>query len=59
MEQARLLNAALPIIARAHSQEEVEHLQRHGATTIIMGENLIADAMIAKVRTVQGARAQA
>jgi hypothetical protein len=28
----------------------MEHLNRHGATTVIMGENLIADAMIERVR---------
>jgi CPA2 family monovalent cation:H+ antiporter-2 len=50
VEQARALNAALPIIARAHSEEEVEHLKRHGATSVIMGENLIADAMIMQTR---------
>jgi CPA2 family monovalent cation:H+ antiporter-2 len=50
VEQARRLNEKLPIVARAHSQEEVDHLQRHGATTVIMGENLIADAMVERVR---------
>jgi CPA2 family monovalent cation:H+ antiporter-2 len=50
VEQARRLNETLPIIARAHSKEEMDHLNRHGATTVIMGENLIADAMIEQVR---------
>ena len=50
VERARRVNAALPIIARAHSDEEVAHLQRHGATTVIMGEQEIAKAMIANVQ---------
>jgi len=47
VEQARLINARLPIIARAHSEEEIEHLKRHGASKVVMGEFLIAQAMIA------------
>jgi CPA2 family monovalent cation:H+ antiporter-2 len=47
VEQAHAINPALPIIARAHSEEEIEHLKHHGATKIIMGEYLIAQAMIA------------
>jgi K+:H+ antiporter len=50
VEQARAINGALRIIARAHSDEEVEHLRKHGATTVIMGEHLIAHAMIADAR---------
>jgi CPA2 family monovalent cation:H+ antiporter-2 len=44
--QARAANAALPIIARAHSEAEIEHLKKHGATTVVMGEHEIAKAMI-------------
>jgi monovalent cation:H+ antiporter-2, CPA2 family len=50
VEQARMLNLKLPIIARAHSEEEIEHLKRHGATKVIMGEQLIAHAMIEDAR---------
>jgi CPA2 family monovalent cation:H+ antiporter-2 len=50
VEQAHAINARLPIIARAHSDEEIEHLRRHGATRVIMGEHLIAHAMIADAR---------
>jgi CPA2 family monovalent cation:H+ antiporter-2 len=50
VEQAHALNPKLPIIARAHSDEEIEHLKRHGATKVIMGEQLIAHAMIADAR---------
>ena len=50
VEQARLINPHLPIIARAHSDEEVDHLRRHGASKVIMGEYLIAQAMIADAK---------
>ena len=46
-EQARHDNPALPIVARAHSDAEVEHLSRCGATLTIMGEAEIARAMLA------------
>ena len=46
VEQARKINPSLPIIARSHSEEETGHLMRHGATKVIMGEQLIAHAMI-------------
>lgn len=45
-EQARRTNPKLAIIARAHSDEEVEHLTRHGASTVIMGEREIALGML-------------
>ena len=47
--QARELNRALPIIARAHSEVEIEHLHKHGATKVVMGEHEIAKAMIADI----------
>ncbi|MBV8836933.1 MAG: Kef family K(+) transporter [Alphaproteobacteria bacterium] len=47
VEQAHLINPRLPIVARAHSEEEIEHLRRHGASKVVMGEFLIAQAMIA------------
>jgi CPA2 family monovalent cation:H+ antiporter-2 len=50
VEQAHAINPKLPIIARAHSEEETEHLRRHGATKVIMGEQLIAHAMIEDAR---------
>jgi K+:H+ antiporter len=49
--QARAANSDLLIIARAHSNEQVAHLKKHGATTVIMGEFEIARAMIEDVRT--------
>jgi CPA2 family monovalent cation:H+ antiporter-2 len=45
-EQARRVNAKLEIIARAHSDAEVEHLQKHGANFVIMGEREIALGML-------------
>jgi CPA2 family monovalent cation:H+ antiporter-2 len=50
VEQAHAINPRLPIIARAHSEEEIQHLKRHGATKVIMGEHLIAHAMIEDAR---------
>ncbi|MEX0591173.1 MAG: YbaL family putative K(+) efflux transporter [Xanthobacteraceae bacterium] len=44
--QARKLNPALEIIARAHSDAEVDHLKAMGANLIIMGEREIAYAML-------------
>jgi K+:H+ antiporter len=47
--QARELNPALPIIARAHSEGEIEHLTKHGATKVVMGEHEIGKAMIGDI----------
>ncbi|WP_022719666.1 YbaL family putative K(+) efflux transporter [Rhodopseudomonas sp. B29] len=47
--KARALNPTLPIIARAHSAEEVAHLKTNGASVVIMGEDEIAKAMIARL----------
>jgi CPA2 family monovalent cation:H+ antiporter-2 len=46
VQQARAINPALPIVARAHSEAEIEHLLRHGASSVIMGEHEIAKAML-------------
>lgn len=42
IEEARALNPNLQIIARAHSDEEVEHLTQYGSNLVIMGEREIA-----------------
>jgi CPA2 family monovalent cation:H+ antiporter-2 len=47
--QARERNAALPIISRAHSETEIEHLQKHGATVVVMAEHEAAKAMLAAI----------
>jgi CPA2 family monovalent cation:H+ antiporter-2 len=46
VEQARHSNSALQILARAHSDAEVEHLRAMGANVVIMGEREIAREMI-------------
>ncbi len=51
VEQARKLNPGLKIIARAHSDAEVAHLQKHGADHIIMGEREIALGMLDQARS--------
>ncbi|MBB5054920.1 CPA2 family monovalent cation:H+ antiporter-2 [Afipia massiliensis] len=47
--KARAISLTLPIIARAHSEEEIAHLKHHGANFVIMGEQEIAKAMIAQI----------
>jgi CPA2 family monovalent cation:H+ antiporter-2 len=49
VQQARAINAELPIIARAHSGDEIAHLMKHGASLVIMGEHEIAKAMAANI----------
>jgi CPA2 family monovalent cation:H+ antiporter-2 len=51
VEQARRLNPALDIVARAHFDAEVDHLLRYGANAVIMGEREIAAAMLAHARS--------
>jgi CPA2 family monovalent cation:H+ antiporter-2 len=46
VERARVLNPSLKIVARAHSESDVEHLTRVGADAVIMGEREIARGMI-------------
>lgn len=58
-EQARKENASLDIVARAHSDAEVEHLTRCGADQTIMGEAEIARAMLALCRRGGGESAPA
>jgi CPA2 family monovalent cation:H+ antiporter-2 len=49
VQQARAINPKLPIIARAHSEEEIDYLKRHGANLVVMGEHEIAKAMLDNV----------
>ncbi|MGJ5002984.1 YbaL family putative K(+) efflux transporter [Bradyrhizobium sp. HKCCYLRH2060] len=51
VEQARAANPALHIVARAHSDAEVEHLKSLGADRVIMGEREIARGMIEELDT--------
>ncbi len=46
IEQARIINPKLEILARAHSDEAVSHLSGLGASLTIMGENEIARRML-------------
>ncbi len=46
VERARALNPNLKIVARAHSESDVEHLTGVGADAVIMGEREIARGMI-------------
>jgi CPA2 family monovalent cation:H+ antiporter-2 len=49
VQQAHTINPKLPIIARAHSEEEIDYLRRHGASLVVMGEHEIAKAMLDSV----------
>jgi len=51
VEQARALSPKLSIIARAHSEAEVLHLKKHGASVVILSEHEMARAMVALVST--------
>jgi CPA2 family monovalent cation:H+ antiporter-2 len=46
IRQARTASPGIEIIARAHSDAEVDHLQQNGADLIIMGEREIARGMV-------------
>jgi CPA2 family monovalent cation:H+ antiporter-2 len=46
IEQSRVLNPGLQIVARAHSNDEVDYLMRLSANAVIMGEREIARGMI-------------
>lgn len=50
VHQARAANPSLRIMARAHFDEEVEHLSTHGANFIVMGEREIAKTMLEHAR---------
>jgi CPA2 family monovalent cation:H+ antiporter-2 len=56
VQQARAANPKLSIVARAHSEAEILHLMKHGASRVVMGEREIAIAMVDHVR---GVRAKA
>lgn len=49
VQQARAINPDLTIIARSHSEDENQHLLKHGASQVIMGEHEIAKAMISAI----------
>jgi CPA2 family monovalent cation:H+ antiporter-2 len=45
VEQARAINQSIRIVVRAHSDDEVAHLERRGADATIIGEREIARRM--------------
>jgi CPA2 family monovalent cation:H+ antiporter-2 len=51
IEHALKLNPKLHIVARAHSATEIAHLEKHGASQIILGEREIANGMAAAIFT--------
>jgi CPA2 family monovalent cation:H+ antiporter-2 len=55
VQQARAINPTLTIVARAHSEAEILHLKKHGASIVIMGEHEIAMAMVDHVASAAGA----
>jgi CPA2 family monovalent cation:H+ antiporter-2 len=59
VQQARAINATLPIIARAHSEEEIVHLKRHGADIVVMSEHEIAKSILDNVTKVARKQASA
>jgi CPA2 family monovalent cation:H+ antiporter-2 len=59
IEQARAANPSLDIIARAHTDAEVEHLKKLGANLIIMGEREIARGMTEHIVSRMGGAANA
>jgi monovalent cation:H+ antiporter-2, CPA2 family len=59
VQQARAANPGIRIIARAHSDAEVEHLKSLGADLIIMGEREIALGIIHNLFAWQGGGAVA
>jgi CPA2 family monovalent cation:H+ antiporter-2 len=51
VEKARAENSNLVILARAHSDAEVEYLQKLGADEAVMGERELANAMLSRAAT--------
>ncbi|HWH17695.1 MAG TPA: YbaL family putative K(+) efflux transporter [Allosphingosinicella sp.] len=57
-ERAKKLNPGVVTIARAHSDEEVDHLLRHGAGKVVMGEREIARQMLSLAEEARRAAAE-
>jgi CPA2 family monovalent cation:H+ antiporter-2 len=49
VETARTLNPTIEVVARSHSEEESAFLQRDGADTVFLGEDMLAQAMVAHI----------
>ena len=52
VEQARAINPELVILARGHSEAEKEHLASCGATSVVLGAEEIAGAMLRSYWTI-------
>ena len=50
VEQARAANPSLEILARAHSDAAIEHLNGLGANLVVSGEREIAERMLERIR---------
>ena len=57
VREARAVNPGIDIVARAHFDAEVEHLEKNGANAVIMGEREIARAMLDHARAQKAALA--
>jgi monovalent cation:H+ antiporter-2, CPA2 family len=55
VERGRAANPGLKIIARAHSEAEVDHLTKLGADAVVMGEVELAKGIVAAFRLHDGA----
>ncbi|MCC6736173.1 MAG: Kef family K(+) transporter [Bauldia sp.] len=56
VQAGRAANHGLSIVARAHSDAEVEHLRSHGADIVIMAEREVAKGILAEVLPAPAAR---
>ena len=50
VQQARAANPSLDILARAHSDAAVDHLNKLGANLVVLGESEIADRMVERAQ---------
>lgn len=51
VEQARAANPNIFIVARAQSQAEADYLRKYGASDVVIGNQTIADALLASYRS--------
>ena len=56
ISRARTLNPGIEVIARAHTDAEVDYLSGLGATSVIMGEREIARGIVAQVLETERSR---
>jgi CPA2 family monovalent cation:H+ antiporter-2 len=54
VQQARSANRSLEILARAHSDAAVDHLNKLGANLVVLGEAEIADRMVERAQGKDG-----